>query len=270
MRNFSLSILLFLGIFATSCKSQHEKVLASKDVNLKLSKANEYYEQKKYFKANELFESVMPAFRGTKNYEDVYYRYCYSFYYQKDYLSASYQFKNFVDFFPKSNKAEECEFMYATCLYKLSNRYTLDQHSTYKTMEVLQTYINLHPNSTNLPLAYKYMEECRAKIELKDASAAKLYYNMGEFKSAIVVYNTLVQEYPDSKSLDLYHYMIMKSHYEYAKASVKDKQEERYAEVLNAYNELKDFTPNSNYIKDAESYTKTAQNIINQLRNEHK
>lgn len=244
--------------------------MASKDVNFKLAKANEYYDQKKYFKANEIYESLMPAFRGTKNYEELYYRYCYAFYYQEDYLSASYQFKNFVENFPKSARADECEFMYATCMYKLSPKFSLDQASTYKAMEALQTYISTHPGSKNLTEANNYIDVCRAKIEKKDANAAKLYFNISQYKAATVAYKSLIQAYPDSKSVDLYQYMVIRSFYEYAKSSVKEKQEERYAEAVSAYNELKEYTPNSPYVKEAEKYYASAQNSIKQLRNEHK
>jgi len=270
MRKFSFLFIPLIILALGSCKSTHEKLLASKDVNYKLQKANEYYDQKKYFKANEVYETLMPAFRGTKNYEELYYRYCYSFYYQEDYLSASYQFKNFVENFPKSPRADECEFMYATCMYKLSPKFSLDQSSTYKAIDVLQSYINTHPGSKNLTEANNYIDICRAKIEKKDANAARLYFNIGEYKSSSVAYKSLIQTYPESRSLDFYQFMVIRSYYEYARSSIKDKQEERYAEAVNAYNELLEYTPNSAYLKEAEKYYTSAQNSIKQLRDEHK
>ncbi|RYG44019.1 MAG: outer membrane protein assembly factor BamD [Chitinophagaceae bacterium] len=270
MRKFSFLFITSIILVMGSCKSTHEKVLNSKDVNFKLAKANEYYDQKKYYKASEVYETLLPAFRGTKNYEELYYRYCYAFYYQEDYLSASYQFKNFVENFPKSPRADECEFMYATCLYKMSPKFALDQSNTYKAMEALQTYINSHPGSKNLTEANNYIEICRAKIETKDANAAKLYYDVGSFNSATVAYKSLIQTYPESKNLDLYQLMIIKAFYQYAKSSVHEKQEERYAASIDAYTQLKEYSPSSAHLKEAEKYVSSAKNSINQLRNEHK
>lgn len=270
MRKFSFLFIPLILIVLGSCKSTHEQVLASKDVNFKLSKANEYYDQKKYFKAAELYEALMPVFRGTKNYEELYYRYCYSFYYQQDYLSASYQFKNFVEAFPKSTRADECEFMYATCMYKLSPKFSLDQASTYKAIDALQTYINTHPGSKNMTEANNYIDICRGKIEKKDANSAKLYFNIGQYKAASVAYKSLIQAYPESKVLDYYQLMVVRSYYEYARSSYKEKQEERYAEAVSAFNELKEYTPNSSYLKEAEKYYTLSQDNIKQLRNEHK
>lgn len=271
MRKFSfLFIVPLLLMMLSSCKSAHEKVLTSKDINYRLSKANEYFDQKKYYKASEVYETLLAAFRGTKNYEELYYRYAYSFYYQEDYLSASYQFKNFVENFPKSPRADECEFMYATCMYKLSPKFSLDQATTYKAIDALQTYINTHPGSKNLTEANNYIDICRAKIEKKDANAAKLYFDIGQYKAATVAYKSLIQTYPESHALDLYQYMIIRSFFRYAESSYKEKQEERYAEVLSAFREMKEFSPNSSYLKDAEKISASAQNNIKQLRDEHK
>jgi len=262
-----LALITLVVIFFSAC-SPYEAILKSKDINLKFAKANEYYDQKKWLKANQLYEGLIPAFRGTKNYEELYYRYCYTFYNMDDYLSASYQFKNFTEFFPKSTRAEETEFMYASCLYKMSQKPSLDQTSTIKAMEVLQTFINLHPNSSKLTEANNEIDICRSKLEKKDADAAKLYYNISYYKAAVVAYKSLMFAYPESASSDFYQMMIAKAYFQYAKNSYPEKQEERYAEVVNSVSEMKQYFPNSPYLSEAESFSKTAQSNINKIRNE--
>jgi outer membrane protein assembly factor BamD len=270
MQKFSLLALGALSIFIFSCRSPYEKLLVSKDINQKVTAANQYYDQKKYYKASQVYESLMPALRGTKNYEELYYRYCYSFYYLEDYLSASYQFKNFVSAFPKSTRADECEYMAAICLFKMSPKASLDPTATYKAIDAMQTYVNTHPSSKNLTEANNYIDAAREKIEYKDAKAALLYYDLGEFKSSTVAYKSLMQAYPESKKSDYYQYMVIRSCYYYAKASEKAKQEERYTDAINAFQELKTFSPNSTYINDADKIIAASQNEINKLRNEHK
>jgi len=268
MRKLSI-VIAFLFVLFGSCNTQ-EKLLKSNDVNLKFTKANEYYDQKKWLKASQLYEKLMPAFKGTKNFEELYYRYAYTFYNMKDYLTASYQFKNFVDLFPKSVRADECEFMYASCLFKMSPRAELDQTNTTKAIVVLQSYINTHPDSKNITQANNYIDIGRAKVELKDKKAAQLYYDMQEYKAASVAYQALIQSYPESTDIELYQFMTIKSYFNYAKLSNSSKQEERYAEVVSAFAQLKEYYPKSNYIKEAQQYVNTAQNTINQLRNVHK
>lgn len=261
---FFVPVLLLL---VSACNTQ-DKILKSKDINFKLTKANEFYDQQKWHSANVIYESLMPVFRGTKNYEELYYRYCYTFYNLEDYLNASYQFKNFVETFPGSDRADECAFMYATCLYKDSPRYPLDQTSTKKAMEALQSYINVHPQSKNLTLANQYMDECREKIERKGAEAANQYYTRGLYLPATVSYKNMVNEYPDSEKSAYYQFMVVQSFYEYARSSAEARQEERYAEAIAEYNFLKEYYPSSDYVKNAEKIFIASQNKVDQLRSQ--
>lgn len=265
VRNFLF--IMVTAILFTACTG-YERVLKSSDVNMKLERANKYYDQKKYPQANAIYESLLPVMKNTKNYEPLYYRYTYTFFYLKDYLSASYHFKNFVEFFPKSKDAEECEFMHAFCLFKESPKPSLDQSYTAKTVGALQTFLNAYPNSKRGPEANRMIDECRIRLESKAADAAKLYFNIGHYKAASVAYQQVLLEYPESPSSDKYKYMIMKSWYEYAKQSIKSKQEERYANALNTYRELTQEYPNSKYINEGKKYYLQADNNIKKLRNE--
>lgn len=261
-------VVIVLGVVLLSSCGGYERVLKSNDVNYKLKRANEYYEQKKYPQANAVYESLIPVMKNTRNYEPLYYRYTYTFYHMNDYLSASYHFKNFVEFFPSSKDAQECEFMHAFCLYKESPKPSLDQSYTEKAVGALQTYLNAYPQSKRAPEANRIIDECRKKLEVKAANAAKLYYDIGHYKAASVAFGEVLLEYPESPKADQYKYMIVRAWYDYAKKSIKNKQEERYANAVNAFRELKEEYPNSKYIADANKYYLLADNNIKQLRNE--
>ncbi len=109
-----LYLFICVSLF-TSC-GRFEKIRKSSDVNYKLTKANEYYEKKDYHHANSLYKELLPVMKSTRNFEALYFKYAYTFYYLKDYVEASYYFKNFTEAFPGSKDAEECEFMSAVCL----------------------------------------------------------------------------------------------------------------------------------------------------------
>ncbi|MEZ5018315.1 MAG: outer membrane protein assembly factor BamD [Flavipsychrobacter sp.] len=267
MKNY---LVVFMSLLLLASCTGYERVLKSNDVNYKLKKANEYFEKKKYSQANQLYESLIPVMKQTRNYEPLYYRYAYTFYYLKDYLSASYHFKNFFDFFPSSKDAEECEFLYGYCLYKESPKSSLDQTYTIKAVEALQSFINVHPQSKKVSEASKIISDCRTKLETKDAAAAKLYYNIGQYKASGVAYQMVTRNYLSSTKIDYYQYMIVKSWFNYAKASVKSKQEERFATAIEAYKELVDTYPKSQYLREAEEYNTQAENYIKKIRDEHK
>src|SRR6186713_1911770 len=113
--------LLFIIVGLLSSCGGINKILKNKDPEYKLRMAEQYFVKKKYNYAQSLFE-------------DVYYKYAYCAYYQKDYLNAENLFKNFLEAFPNSPKAEELDYMRAYCYYKMSPKTPLDQNNTVKAM----------------------------------------------------------------------------------------------------------------------------------------
>jgi len=263
-----LYLYLIVVLFA-SC-SGFEKIRKSSDVNYKLTKANEYFDKKDYRHSNELYRELMPVMKSTRNYEALFYKYAYTFYYLRDYVEASYYFKNFTEYFPISKDAEECEFMSAVCLFKYAPKYTLDQTNSVKALEALQSYVNRYPKSVRMEEANKYIDATRKKLESKQADAAKLYYNISQFKAATVAYKSVLRNYPESPNADLYQYMIMRAMYKFAKVSILEKQDERFSNAIAAYNDLKASYPHSAYLADADKLYAEADNNLKKIRNERK
>jgi outer membrane protein assembly factor BamD len=270
MHKIGIYAIVIFSLLISSCKG-FESYQKNPDPNFRLSKANEYYDSKSWYKANQLYASLISVVRGTKNYEELLYRYAYTFYNQKDYLSASYQFRTFVDNFPQSKRAEEAEFMFAKSLYLEAPKYTLDQTSTSKALAALYTFTSMYRNSKFTAEANKYIDDSRKKIEMKESGAARLYFDMGEYRAAKVAYKTVINEYPESENADLYYFMIVKSDYLLAKKGAESKQEERYNDMLISYKQFKELFPNSEYIKTAAEYETVALQQITKIRknNEH-
>ncbi len=269
LRSDNLLYLFVCVVLLSSCHG-FEKIRKSSDVNYKLTKANEYFDKKDYTHANELYKELMPIMKSTRNYETLFYRYAFTFYYLKDYVESSYYFKNFTEYFPASKDAEECEYMSALSLYKYAPKNSLDQTNTVKSLEAMQSYANKYPNSKRFAEASSYIEKSRLKLELKQADAANLYYNIYQYKAATVAYKSVMHNYPDSPNSDLYQFMIMKAMLKYANVSVPEKQEERYATAISAYKELVENYPKSKYLADAEKLYTEADNNVKKIRNEHK
>ncbi len=93
------------------------KVLKSKDYNYKLKIADEYYAQKKYKNAEELYIELFSVFKGSDKFEELYYKYAYCSFYQKNYPDAENLFKGFLEVFPNSSTSRR-DCLYA-CLYFL-------------------------------------------------------------------------------------------------------------------------------------------------------
>ena len=70
---------LFLAVFS-SCNSQFNKVMKSKDTGYQLKMADKYFEEKKYRMAQELYEQLYPVYKGTDKFEELYFKDAYCFY----------------------------------------------------------------------------------------------------------------------------------------------------------------------------------------------
>jgi outer membrane protein assembly factor BamD len=256
---------LFIGLSACSKFSRIQK---SRDVAYKLAKADEYYAKKSYRNARSLYEELFPALKGTDKFEDLYYKFAYCFYYEKQYADAENLFKGYLEVFPNSPHAEEIDYMRAFSYYKQSPKLELEQVNTQKSMNMMQTFINQHIGSPRVQDATAIIDEGRAKLELKEAREAQLYYNLGQYRAAGIAFNTLLNNYSESAKGEQYKLMVVRSYYKFAKLSVLDKQQERYEKVITEYLDFADRYPESKLLKDAEQYSNLSKNNIKEFTNE--
>jgi outer membrane protein assembly factor BamD len=255
------SYFLFL-VFFSSCTGKLGKTLKSTDSDYKLKVAEKYYALKKYNNAQVLFEDLLPIFKGTPKFEDIYYKYAYSAFYLSDFSNAENLFKTFVETFPASTKVEEADFMRALCYYKQSPKAELDQTNTTKAMGQMQVFINTHPQSPKVAEATAIIDESRAKLEVKDFKSAELYYNLSLYKAAAIAFTALIDNYPDSNKGDEYKLMVIKSYYLYADNSIEERQSERYDKVIAECTDFLDRFPQSKLIKTVEYYRTESTNNI--------
>lgn len=261
-------LLVFSVLIAIVSCSKFSKVQKSKDTSYKLQKADEYYASKKYRNAQLLYEELFSSVKGTDKFEDLYYKWAYCFYYEKQYKDAENLFKGFLEVFPNSPRAEEVDYIRAYCYFKQSPKIELEQVNTLKSMNMMQTFINTHPGSSRIKDATAIIDEGRAKLELKEARAAQLYYNLGQFRSSGLAFNSLLNNYPESEKADEYKLMVVKSYFRFAKLSVPEKQIERFEKVTTEYLDFVDRFPDSRLLKEAEDYSKLSQKNIKELTNE--
>jgi outer membrane protein assembly factor BamD len=197
-----------------------------------------------------IFDQVMPFFRGTEEAEKIAYKYAYAYYYQKEYIMASYHFNRFANTYPRNEKAEECAFMSAYCKYKESPNYKLDQTNTYDAIKEMQIFLNKYPHSDSLDACNRLIDELRYKLQRKDFEIARLYLKMEKYNSSIAAFENLLKQYPDTKFKEDAMFYSIKAYYFYASKSVKSKRKERYQEAVDIYKEFTRLYPESEHNKD--------------------
>lgn len=252
-------------LFFSSC-SKFQRIVKSTDNNLKYETALAYYEKKDYYRALQLFDQLMPAFKGTDKEEKLAYYYGYAYYYQQDYILAGYYFKRFARDYGSSKFAEECYFMNAYCNYLNSPGTALDQTSSVDAIREFQAFVNKYPNSDRVNRANELIDKLRGKLETKSFNIAMLYFKMDDYRAAIVSFNNLLKDFPETGYREQAMFHIIKAHSKYAENSIASKRAERHQAAIGAYNDFKAIYPESRYMKEAVNLVKESQIFVKNIQ----
>jgi len=245
MRYFAL-LFLITALSFSSCKSKFQRSLKNPDPKYKLEMAEAYYQKKDYYRALTLFEQVEDFYSGTPIYEKVLYNIAKSNYGLKYYAVAGFNFKNYFENFSSGEFAEESLYMTGFCSFMESQEPELDQTDTYKSIETIKMFVSVYPDSKYVPECNSMLDKLRAKLSFKDYKNAKLYFNIREYKSAIIALENVIKDYPEIAQKEEIDYLIVKSHFLLAENSVIEKQKERYKNTLNAYSDFVETYPEGN------------------------
>lgn len=241
-----LALLLLAGC------GEYEKLLKSRDYPVKFEKAMEYYVAGEFVKSATLFDQIDNIYRGTTKADTVKYYQAMSYYGQRDYILAGHYFSELATTYTNSDYVEESEFMTAYCFYKLSPRPSLEQESTFKAINALKMYIVRYPTSPRVNECRELIAELSDKIVEKSYNSAKLYYDLGYYRSAVIALRNSLSEYPDTKYREELMFLILRSSYLLADNSVESRKKERMQATADEYLSFKSEFPESKYSKDAE------------------
>ncbi len=256
-------IILGLVILLLASCSKYEKILKSDDIQLKYDKAFEYYEDKQYVKSGTLFQYLIPVYKATDKAAKVEFYYAKSLYGQRDYILAGYHFGEFAKNYGNSTYAEEAVFLHAYCFYLHSPRPTLDQNYTYKAIEGFTMFQVKYPKSDKIPESKEILDELSGKLAEKAYINAKLYYDLGYYKSSIVALRNTINEYPNSSFREELMFLLLKSNFLLAENSISSKKKERYQNTIDEYYSFIDEFPDSKYNKEANKMYNNSIDVLN-------
>jgi len=246
---FRLFFVLLIIVLLSSC-GEYEKLLKSTDFELKKAKAKEYFDARQYTRTTEILSQILPRYRATEEAEELNWMNAQAYYGMKDYFMASNYYKSFIEQFPFGRHIEEASYMAPLCDTKISPRSELDQQSTVDAIEGFRIFMTRFPGSSRIGEATEMIKEMEEKLVYKSYKSAKLYYDMKQYKSAIVALNNSLKEYSNTKYREEMMFLKLNSLFKYAELSQLAKQRERYQATLDDYYSFKEEFPESQYSKD--------------------
>lgn len=261
----TLFIFIALVLITLGSCSKYQKALKNPDPNKKLELAQHYYNKKDYYRASTLFEQLQDNFNGTAMAEKVMYYSAYCNFGLRNYPLASYMFKTYFENFPTGQWAEESLYMNAYCQFLESQSYYLDQTDTYKANEAIKLFVSVYPESKYVSECNVLLDKLRSKLSLKAYKSAKLYYDIGEYKSAIVSLQNVIKDYPEVPQKEELDFLTLKSYLLLADNSIESKKAGRYIEAADFYTYFTEEYPNSKYMAEAKNTYVKIQNGIKRL-----
>jgi len=265
----NISIFVFatvFGILLSGCVSEFNYVYRTNDYSYRYEYAKEQYAMGKYNRANLLFGEMVTLMKGTENGEECLFLYAMSAYKMKDYDAAAEVFRKYFTSYPKGQYAEEACYFIGESLYGNVPEPRLDQTPTLQAIKAYQDFMDIFPYSERKNLATKRIYELQDKLVEKEYLNAKLYFNLGtyfgncigsggnNYEACIVTAQNALKDYPFTTLREEFASLIMKSKFELAAHSVKEKQAERFQDAEDeCYGFLNEY-PNSKEREVAEKY----------------
>ncbi|MDG1051859.1 MAG: outer membrane protein assembly factor BamD [Flavobacteriaceae bacterium] len=265
-RKFLNLTIIFLICISFSC-NEFQKVLKSEDIKSKYDLAETYYENQDFRRASRLFEQIKPKYRGKPQGERITFFYANCLLNTKNYVLAAFEFESFAKAYPLSEKVEDANYFSAYAYYKQSPVFSLDQNETNNAVEKLQEFINKYPNSERMSSANDLVQELRIKLEYKAFEIAKQYNTIRDYKSAIIVLDDFISDYPGTPYREDALFYLFDSSYELAINSVDSKMLERLNDAKKLYNELIEVYPESKYIGKSNKLNESIDSKISTFAN---
>ena len=263
MKNPKLIAAFVIGLLAAvGCKSEYELLLEGNDVDAKYAAAFEYFNQGKYQRASQLFESLSALTNGTDRRDTVQYYWGLSNYRYRDYYTAETNFTNFIATYPLSPFAPDAGFFRIDCLYRQTLRYELDQKPTRNALSAIARYLVENPDSPYRPLCENMTTELNGRLDRKAYENARLYYKMEDYQAASVALRNVLKDNSENIYREDILYYIAMSSYKYASMSVQNKQKERYLIFVDDYLNFVGEYPESNYRGELDGLYKRAQRAL--------
>lgn len=255
-------ILFTIAAFALiSCRSQ-DLIRPGDSLEVAFNKAKAQYDDEDWSTAADAFETVVSIGRGTDLGQEAQFLLAESYYNNGRYLLAASEYDRYASFYPRSERREIVDFKAAVCYYRLSPRYRLDQTYTQQALERFRLFNSRYPNSERVVESSEYITELRNKLARKQYEAAEFYKRTDRFNAAIVYYDLVLDNYPESDWAEEALVDKIEAYILYADNSIPSSQQGRYESAISSYETYLQLFPNGDNRSRAEDLYDRARSEI--------
>ncbi len=183
--------------YSAEAKRKH-----SYDCEKKIAKAFENYQVGKYSKVKTILEEAKINCNGKPNMDSVYFYLGMSYLKTKMYIEARSELERVVSDYPDSPLFFEAKFRAAIAVYLQAHSSNRDQKETVEAIDLFRNILEEYPSCPVSDSVTYYLNIATDKLAEKEYNNARFYEKQGQYESAVVYFNTFVNQYPDSRYID--------------------------------------------------------------------
>ena len=164
------------------------------------------FAKKKYQKARGYYTHVYETFPNDPLGRRALLRIADSFYQQGDSVNmveAQYKYRDFINRYPGSDRADYAMLQVAMCSYKQMERPDRDQQKTREALEKFNDAVKAFPKSPLRSEMDKRMQDVLDRLAKHDHIIAQYYIKRRSFNAAMLRLNSIVETYPNYRERDV-------------------------------------------------------------------
>ena len=165
----------------------------------------EQFAKKKYAKARQYYSHVYETFPNDPLGRRALLRVADTYYEQGDAVNlveAQYKYRDFINRYPGSDRADYAMLQIAMCSYKQMERPDRDQQKTREALDKFNDVLKTYPRSSLRPEMDKRLQDVLDRLAKHDHIIARYYIKRRSYNAAVQRLNGIVELYPNYRERD--------------------------------------------------------------------
>ncbi|MEC7641864.1 MAG: outer membrane protein assembly factor BamD [Nitrospinota bacterium] len=178
-----------------------------------LRQANRLSRNKDYFRAAELYKQILEDYPDSPERVEAQLFLADTLMKKKEYGDAKLNYESFIELYPAWSNVDHAYFYLAMADYMMIDIALRDQTFTRSALAQFEQLIRNFPKSSYLKRAEKKIRECRKKLAENILEISRFYFRTHSYQSAINRLKSLLATYPKQKFNDEVMFLLAESYY---------------------------------------------------------
>ena len=174
--------------------------------DLKLRVAEGLFEKERYADAALEYKDFLAVFAGDERADFAQFRLAECLRFDEDYMMAAIEYRILINDYGYSEYIDDAFYLEGFCSFMQSQRPERDQTKTYEALSRINRFLRLFPDSPRKAEAEKTRNKIHDLLGEKEYMNAKVYFSRKHFNAAIVYFDKVVEQYPETVWAAISHY----------------------------------------------------------------